>query len=542
MTDIEIASKCKKLNIYDVAKKIGVEDYIELYGNDKAKVLYNKISKEEKGKLILVTSINPTPYGEGKTTVSIGLNDGLNRLGYNSIAVLREPSLGPVFGIKGGATGGGYSQVVPMEDINLHFTGDMHAIESANNLICAAIDNHIYFGNELNIDLNKINYRRCMDMNDRALRVVNLSNREDRFNITSACEIMSVLCLSRDFDDLYNNLSNIIIGYNTKGEPIYTKDLKLTGSLAVLLKDAIKPNLVQSLENNPVIIHGGPFANIAHGCNSIIATKLGLKLSDYVVTEAGFGSDLGAEKFFDIKCRYANLNPDCVVLVCTIKALKYNAGILKEDILKENVGAVREGISNLEVHIENMLNYTNNVVVCLNKYDTDTEEEIEVVKDFVSNYNLKFAVSTAYIDGGIGAEELSKIVVDTCENDNDFKLLYDTNLSIKEKIEIVCKKIYHAGNINYTDIALEKIKDIESIKLDKLPVCIAKTQYSISDDAKKLGYPKDFDVEVKDISIYAGAGFITVYLGNIMTMPGLSKHANYENIDIDNNGNIIGIF
>ena len=542
MTDIEIARKCKKLNIYDVAKKIGIEDNIELYGNDKAKILYNRINEKEKGKLILVTSINPTPYGEGKTTVSIGLNDGLNKLGYNSIAVLREPSLGPVFGIKGGATGGGYSQVVPMEDINLHFTGDMHAIESANNLICAAIDNHIYFGNELDIDINKINFRRCMDMNDRALRVVNLSNREDRFNITSACEIMSVLCLSRDFEDLYNKLSNIIIGYNTKDEPIYTKDLKLAGSLAVLLKDAIKPNLVQSLENNPVLIHGGPFANIAHGCNSIIATKLGLKLSDYVVTEAGFGSDLGAEKFFDIKCRYANLNPSCVVLVCTIKALKYNGGVGKEDILKENIAAVKEGISNLQVHIENMLNYTNNIVVCLNKYNTDTDEEIEVVRDFVNNYNLKFAISTAYADGGIGAEELSKMVVDTCNNDNDFKLLYDTNLSIKEKIETICKKIYHAGNINYTDIALEKIKDIEAIKLDKLPVCIAKTQYSISDDAKKLGYPKDFDVEVKDISIYSGAGFITVYLGNIMTMPGLSKHANYENIDIDNNGNIVGIF
>lgn len=540
MTDIEIARSAKKLDIREVAKRIGIEDSIELYGNDKAKIRYDEVNSDNKGKLILVTSINPTPYGEGKTTVSIGLNDGLNLLGYNSLAVLREPSLGPVFGVKGGATGGGYSQVVPMEDINLHFTGDLHAIESANNLICAAIDNHIYFGNEL--DIVKINYRRCMDMNDRALRRVHVIDREDNFNITSACEIMSVLCLSKDFNDMYERLSNIIIGYNSKNEPIRTKDLKLTGSLAVLLKDAIKPNLVQSLENNPVIIHGGPFANIAHGCNSIIATKLGLGISDYVVTEAGFGSDLGAEKFFDIKCRYGDLKPNCVVLVCTIKALKYNAYVSKEDILKENIDALRGGLSNLEVHIENMLKYTSNLVVCLNKYDTDTEEEIDVVRSFVSRYNVGFAVNCAYSNGGKGAVDIACEVVKICDRDNDFKLLYEIDLSICEKIETICRNIYHASFVEYSDVALEKIKDIENIGLDKLPICIAKTQYSISDDKNKLGYPKDYTVCVKDISIYAGAGFITVYLGDIMTMPGLSKHANYENIDIDNNGNIVGIF
>ena len=540
MTDIEIARSVKKMNIREVAKKIGIEDKIELYGDDKAKIKYNEINLSKSGKLILVTSINPTPYGEGKTTVSIGLNDGMRLLGYNSLAVLREPSLGPVFGVKGGATGGGYSQVIPMEDINLHFTGDMHAIESANNLICAAIDNHIHYGNELGIE--KIIYRRSMDMNDRALRNVHVIDRNDSFNITSACEIMSVLCLSNDFEDLYKKLGNIIIGYNKNGDAVTTNDLKLTGSLAVLLKDAIKPNLVQSLENNPVIIHGGPFANIAHGCNSIIATKLGLGLADYVVTEAGFGSDLGAEKFFDIKCRYGNLAPDCVVLVCTIKALKYNAYVSKEDILKENIEALKQGISNLQVHIENMLGYTSNVLVCLNKYSTDTLEEIEVVRNFVSGYNVKFAINDAYNCGGSGALELAEEVVKLCNNDNDFKLLYDTDLSIKEKIETVCSKIYHARDVEYSSLALEKIKDIERIGLDKLPICIAKTQYSISDDKNKLGYPDDYSVCVKDISIYAGAGFITVYLGDIMTMPGLSKHANYENIDIDNKGNIVGIF
>ena len=539
ISDIEIARNCKKENIKIIGKKLGIEDNLILYGNDKAKIEYNKIKKDRSGKLILVTSINPTPYGEGKTTVSIGLVDGLNKIDKNSIAVLREPSLGPVFGVKGGACGGGYSQVVPMEDINLHFTGDIHAIESANNLICAAIDNHIYFGNEL--DFKEISFYRCMDMNDRALRKVHVLNRDDKFNITSACEIMSVLCLSKDFDDLYNKLSNIIVGYNSKGKPIRCSDLKLTGSLAVLLKDAIKPNLVQTLENNPVIIHGGPFANIAHGCNSIIATDLGLKLSPYVVTEAGFGSDLGAEKFLDIKCRYGNFKPDCIVLVCTIKALKYNAGIGKEDILKENVEALSRGICNLEVHIENMLKYTSNIVVCLNKYDTDTIEEINIIEKFVKSKNVEFAISSAYSNGGNGAIELAEKVVNICDKENDFKMLYDTNLSIYDKIETICREIYHASNINYSDKAIEKINNIENIGMDKLPVCIAKTQYSISDNKDLLGYPKNYSVTVRDITLYAGAGFITVYLGDIMTMPGLSKHANYERIDIDSDGNIVGL-
>ena len=539
ISDIEIARNCKKENIKIIGKKLGIEDNLILYGNDKAKIEYNKIKKDRTGKLILVTSINPTPYGEGKTTVSIGLVDGLNKIDKNSIAVLREPSLGPVFGVKGGACGGGYSQVVPMEDINLHFTGDIHAIESANNLICAAIDNHIYFGNEL--DFKEISFYRCMDMNDRALRKVHVLNRDDKFNITSACEIMSVLCLSKDFDDLYNKLSNIIVGYNSKGKPIRCSDLKLTGSLAVLLKDAIKPNLVQTLENNPVIIHGGPFANIAHGCNSIIATDLGLKLSPYVVTEAGFGSDLGAEKFLDIKCRYGNFKPDCIVLVCTIKALKYNAGIGKEDILKENVEALSRGICNLEVHIENMLKYTSNIVVCLNKYDTDDLEEINIIKKFVKSKNVEFAISSAYSNGGNGAIELAEKVVNICNQENDFKMLYDTNLSIYDKIETICREIYHASNINYSDKAIEKINNIENIGMDKLPVCIAKTQYSISDNKDLLGYPKNYSVTVRDITLYAGAGFITVYLGDIMTMPGLSKHANYERIDIDSDGNIVGL-
>ena len=542
MTDIEIQNKCKKENIMEVAKKIKIEDKIELYGSDKAKIKFNEINNRSKSKLVLVTSINPTPYGEGKTTVSIGLNDGLNKINKKSIAVLREPSLGPVFGIKGGATGGGYSQVMPMEDINLHFTGDIHAITTANNLISAAIDNHIYFGNKLDIDLNNICFKRCMDMNDRALRNIKLSNREESFNITAASEVMATLCLSNDFNDLKKNLGNILVAYNTKGKPIYAKNLKLEGSLAVILKDAIKPNLIQSLENNPVIMHGGPFANIGHGCNSIIATKLGLKLADYVITEAGFGADLGASKFFDIKCRKANLKPNCVVIVATIKALKYNAYVPKEDILKENLDALKEGISNLEVHIDNMLKYTSNVIVTLNRYDTDTKEEIEFVKDFVTKKNIEFAINDSYLQGGSGSIDLAKKVVEICNRENDFKLLYDTNLPIKEKIEIICKNLYHVRNINYSQEVNNKIKNIENIKKDKLPICIAKTQYSISDDPKKLGYPKDYDITVKDINVYSGAGFIVVYLGSIMTMPGLGRNSNYENIDIDDKYNIVGIF
>ena len=542
MTDIEIQDKSVKLNIVDVAKKIGIENNIELYGEDKAKIRFNEIDVNKNGKLILVTSINPTPYGEGKTTVSIGLNDGLNKIGVNSIAVLREPSLGPVFGVKGGATGGGYSQVMPISDINLHFTGDLHAITSANDLISAAIDNHIYYGNELDIDVNKICFRRCLDVNDRALREVNLGNRLEHFNITAASEVMSVLCLSNDLMDLKKRLGNILVAYNKLDMPIYARDLKLEGALAVLLKDAIKPNLVQSLENNPVIIHGGPFANIAHGCNSIIATKLGLKISSYVVTEAGFGSDLGASKFFDIKCRYANLKPSCVVIVATTKALKYNAGVLKNDILKPNVFAIEKGICNLDAHIDNMLKYTKNVIVTLNKYDTDTEEEISYIRKHVMDRGILFEVNDSYLNGGDGSIDLAKKVVSICNQDIDFKLLYDSDLSIKKKIDIVCKNIFHAKGVKYTDDALEKIRMIENINCDKLPICVAKTQYSISDDPHKLGYPKDYYITVKDVNVYTGAGFIVVYLGDIMTMPGLSRKSNYENIDIDSLYNIKGIF
>ena len=533
MTDIEIAACAEQKPIREIAKKMNIEDYIELYGENKAKVRFSEIEGNSQGKLILVTSINPTPYGEGKTTVSIGLNDGLNKIGKKSLAVLREPSLGPVFGIKGGATGGGYSQVIPMEDINLHFTGDFHAITTANNLIASAIDNHIYFGNELQIDFNRICFRRCMDMNDRALRSVQLSNRLEQFNITAASEIMSILCLSNDFHDLKRRLGNILLAFDVKGKPVYSKDLKLEGALATILKDAIKPNLVQSLENNPVLIHGGPFANVSHGCNSMIATKLGLKLADYVVTEAGFGSDLGAEKFLDIKCRLGKINPDCIVIVATIRALKYHAGISSDKIEQENMDAVKKGLSNLEVHIENMLQYTKHVVVTLNRYHTDTESEIHIVEEFVEDKGVLFSISNTFEEGGTGAVDLANQVVQVCSENNDFQLLYEDDLSILEKIETICKKIYHAGSINCSKEVMEKITQIEKIGYSRFPICIAKTQYSISDDPKKLGYPKNYDIHVKDIAVYTGAGFIVVYLGEIMTMPGLSKHPNYENIDID---------
>ena len=541
--DIDIARSVKLNKINSVARSLGVKrENIIPYGDYMGKIKFDKIDDNKNGKLILVTSINPTSYGEGKTTVSIGLDDALCGLGKNSVAVLREPSLGPVFGIKGGACGGGYSQVVPMEDINLHFTGDIHAITTANNLISAAIDNHIYFGNELDIDVNNICFKRCMDMNDRALRNIELSNRHESFNITAASEIMSVLCLSNDFHDLKRKLANILIAYNSKGEAIFARDLKLEGALATILKDAIRPNLVQTLEHNPVIIHGGPFANIAHGCNSIIGTKLGLKLADYVVTEAGFGSDLGAEKFFDIKCRYAGLKPDCVVIVVTIKALKYNGGVSDEDILKEDVEALQKGISNLEVHIENMLKYTSNIVVTLNKFDTDTKREIDFIRQFLLGKQVRFAINESYMRGGKGAIDLASKVLDVCSCDNDFKLLYDEKLPIREKIEIIAKEIYHAFGVLYEDSALESISNIEKLGLDKLPVCIAKTQYSISDNPKLLGYPKGYDVTVRGVSVYSGAGFIVVYLGNIMTMPGLSRRPNYEKIDIDDNYNIEGLF
>ncbi len=543
-SDIEISSECIKENIVEVAKRIGInENDLELYGNYKAKVDYTKYQKNKNGKLILVTSVNPTPYGEGKTTVSIGLGDALNLINKKTMIVLREPSLGPVFGIKGGATGGGYAQVVPMEDINLHFTGDLHAITSCNNLISAAIDNHLYFGNSLNIDPERIVFKRCMDMNDRALRDITINGkvqRNDSFNITAASEVMSVFCLSKNLIDLKNNLGNILIGYTYDGKEVLAKDLHLEGSLATLLKDAIKPNLVQTLENNPVLIHGGPFANIAHGCNSIVATRLGLNLADYVVTEAGFGSDLGAEKFFDIKCRKMDIVPNCVVLVVTLKSLKYNAGVDKENILTPSVEKILEGLPNLIAHVENIKKYTKNLVVCLNKYETDTKEEIDVVENYCKRENISFVTEDSFVTGGKGSINLAEKVVEICDRPSDFKLLYSDNLSIKEKIEVIAKEIYHAGVINYSESALKKLEQLK--KYSNLPVCIAKTQYSLSDDPKKLGYPKDFEITVKEVRLYRGAGFITVLLGDILTMPGLSKKPNLENIDINEVGEISGLF
>ena len=552
MTDIEIARSIKMLEISEIAKKIGIGDkYLENYGKYKAKIdlgILNELNKKE-GKLILVTSINPTPFGEGKTTMSIGIHDALRKLGFNSLAVLREPSLGPVFGIKGGAAGGGYSQVVPMEDINLHFTGDMHAIGAANNLLCAAIDNHIFQGNKLNIDKNKIIFNRCVDMNDRALRTVTVGLdlgkdviHENHYSITVATEVMAILCLAENLKDLKDRLGNILFAYDVDGKPLFVRDLHVEEAMTILLKDAIKPNLVQTLENNPVIIHGGPFANIAHGCNSLIATKLGLKLSDYVVTEAGFGADLGAEKFLDIKCRKGNLKPSVIVINATIRSLKYNGGMSKDELNIKNMEYLKKGICNLEVHIKNMKKYLDNIVVCLNKFDFDDEDEIGFVENYCEKLGCEFAVCTSYKNGGEGATDLARKIVKLCENDIEFNLLYDENDSIKNKIEKVSKDIYHAGSVKYLDEALENIQKIESMGLDKLPICVAKTQYSISDDAKKLGYPKDYEIIVRDVLVNSGAGFIVVYMGKIMTMPGLSKNPAYENMHIDDDGTIYGLF
>ncbi|MDD5827384.1 MAG: formate--tetrahydrofolate ligase [Bacilli bacterium] len=540
--DIEIAHQAKLQDISEIAKKLKVEKYLESYGKNKGKIDFSKVEMPLKGKLILTTAISPTPYGEGKTTVSIGLNDALRKLGKNSIAALREPSLGPVFGIKGGATGGGYAQVVPMEEINLHFTGDFHAITSANNLISAAIDNHLYFGNKLSIDPNQICFHRCLDVNDRALRHVKLQNRDESFNITAASEIMSILCLAKDLNDLKTRLGSILIAFNTNKEPIYAKDLKLEGALTVLLKDAIKPNLVQSLENNPIIIHGGPFANIAHGCSSLIATNLGLKVADYVITEAGFGSDLGAEKFFDIKCRNASLKPDAIVLVVTTKALKHQGGITKENIQKESLEGIKKGLPNLEAHLENISKFTKNIVVCLNQYNTDTKAEIEIIQKFVQEKKYAFAITTSYQDGGEGSINLAKEVIKLCSKENDFQLLYPNHLPLLEKIEKLAHEIYHATSIKISDNTKEKLKTYEQMGYQDFPICIAKTQYSISDNPNLLGYPKDYELKIDDVNIYTGAKFVVVYLGNIMTMPGLPLHPNYEQIDIDNKGNIKGLF
>lgn len=537
MTDIEIARNADKKNIKEIASLLGLDenDYI-MYGNDKAKIL--KKPTDNKGKLILVTAISPTPYGEGKTTVSIGLGDAFRKLHKNSVIVLREPSMGPVFGMKGGATGGGYSQVIPMEDINLHFTGDFHAITSANDLLCAAIDNHIYHGNELGIQ--EVTFNRCLDVNDRALRRIQLEGRNEKFNITAASEIMALFCLATSFDDLKKMLGDIVIGYDVNQNMIFAKDLHIEGALATLLKDAFYPNLVQTLEHTPTIIHGGPFANIAHGCNSIIATKLGLSLGDYVITEAGFGADLGAEKFFDIKCRKAEITPDCVVLVATIKALKYNAGVLKDDILVENVDAVKKGICNLEAHVSNLDKFGVPIVVCLNAYETDSDLEQQVVLDWCKEHHLLACVSTAYVNGGEGAISLAKMVEEALSKENNFHYLYQNEESIYDKITKLAIKMYHANKVEYSDEALRKIQLLEKNNLSYLPICGAKTQYSLSDDAKKLGNPVNYPIYVRDIELYHGAGFITVLFGSILRMPGLPKYPNYEKIDLVD-GNIIGL-
>ncbi len=551
-TDIEISNESKKMNIKKIAKKLNIPNrYLEVYGNTKAKIsldIMKKFKNQENGKLILVTSTNPTPYGEGKTTMSIGINDALNKLGKNSLVVLREPSLGPVFGIKGGATGGGYSQVVPMEDINLHFTGDLHAIETCNNLLCAIIDNHIYQGNKLNLDLERITFQRCVDLNDRALRnvIIRYDNkgleRKDKYNITVASEIMAILCLATDLNDLKKRLGNILIGYNKKGKMIFARDLKCVDALAILLKDAIKPNLVQTLENNPAIIHGGPFANIAHGCNSIIATKMGLKLADYVVTEAGFGADLGAEKFLDIKCPNASIKPNAIVINATIRSMKYNGGVLKDAINMENMEALAKGIENLKTHIENMQKYTKNIIVCLNKFNFDTESEIKFVKNYVEALGCSFDISESFAKGGEGALGLASKIIKICDNEVDYHQLYDYNLSLIEKINKVCTEIYRASNVVISDQAKEKLALYEQNGFGNLPVCIAKTQYSLTDNQKILGAPRDFAMTVTDVRLSSGAGFVVCLMGNIMTMPGLSKEPAYLKMKISKSGKISGLY
>lgn len=558
LSDIEIAQNARMKRINEIAATLGIEENeLEPYGHYKAKVsenLYSKLAFKKDGKLILVTAINPTPAGEGKTTVSVGLAEAMGRIGKKAVLALREPSLGPVFGIKGGAAGGGYAQVVPMEDINLHFTGDMHAITAANNLLCAMIDNHMQQGNELNIDQRRIMFKRCMDMNDRALRnvIVGLGGkvngipREDGFNITVASEIMAILCLATDLADLKERIGNILVAYNLSGEPIFAKQLGVCGAMTALLKDALKPNLVQTLENNPAFIHGGPFANIAHGCNSIRATKLALKLGDYCITEAGFGSDLGAEKFFDIKCRYGGLSPACVVLVATIKALKYNGGVQKKDLASENMWALEKGIVNLRTHIENMHKYHVPVVVAINRFATDTEDEVAFVEKFCSEMGVDVSMCEVFAKGGEGGIDLANKVCETislcADNDQSFRTLYNSEMSIKEKIDTIAREIYRADGVSYTSQAEKAIKEIEGIGFRELPVCIAKTQYSLSDNPALLGKPKNFNITVRDAKLSSGAGFVVIYTGDIMTMPGLPKVPAAFNIDCDNSGNITGLF
>ncbi len=554
-TDIEIAQEAEKLHIKEVAAKVGIsEDDLEFYGKYKAKIsdewyLKNKDNKD--GKLILVTAINPTPAGEGKTTTSVGLAQAFNKLGKKCVVALREPSLGPCFGIKGGAAGGGYAQVVPMEDLNLHFTGDFHAITSANNLLAALLDNHIQQGNVLGIDPRSVVWKRCLDMNDRALRniVVGLGKksdgmvREEHFVITVASEIMAILCLAENMSDLKKMLGNIIVAYNFKGEPVTAKDLQAVGSMAVLLKDAIKPNIIQTLEHTPAIIHGGPFANIAHGCNSVRATKYALKMADYVITEAGFGADLGAEKFFDIKCRKAGLKPEAVVLVATIRALKYNGGVLKADLSKENLDALKKGIVNLEKHIENLKQYNVPVVITLNAFSSDTDAEIEYVKNFCEERGCEFALSKVWEFGGEGGIELAEKVLKTLETKkSNFKPIYEDSLSLKEKIETVATKIYGAKDVAFSPESLKMLDKLTDLGFGNFPVCIAKTQYSLSDEPTLLGRPEGFTLNVREVYISAGAGFVVVLTGQVVTMPGLSKEPAAYRIDIDEDGIIKGLF
>ena len=554
LTDIEIAQQADIRPIGEIAAKLGInEDELEFYGKYKAKLtesLIDRMYDKPDGKLILVTAMNPTPAGEGKTTTSVGLGDALSLLGKKTVLALREPSLGPVFGIKGGAAGGGYAQVIPMEDINLHFTGDMHAITAANNLCCAMLDNHIQQGNSLGIDVRRILIKRCLDMNDRELRSIvaglggkmNGVPREDGFIITVASEVMAILCLANDIDDLKQRLGNILIAYTTDGKPVYASDIKAQGAMAALLKDAVKPNLVQTLEGTQALMHGGPFANIAHGCNSVRATKLALKLGDYCVTEAGFGSDLGAEKFFDIKCRKAGLKPSAAVIVATVRSLKYNGGVPKTELTKENLDALKKGIVNLGAHIENMHKFGIPTVVAINRFLTDSDAELEYIEKFCTEMGADFAMSEVFAKGGEGGMALAKKVIAAAEKPSDFRTIYPDKMGIKEKIETVAKNIYGADSVVYTTKAEKALADIEKLGVSDYPVCIAKTQYSLSDNPSLFGRPENFVITVRDVRLSNGAGFVVVYTGDIMTMPGLPKTPAAEKIDVDSNGRITGLF
>lgn len=553
-SDIEIAQSAEMLPISEIANRLGVQpEELEPYGRYKAKLseeIFSRLSGRPDGKLVLVTAINPTPAGEGKTTTTVGLGQAMEKIGKKAIIALREPSLGPVFGIKGGAAGGGYAQVVPMEDINLHFTGDMHAITAANNLLCALIDNHLQQGNELGIDPRRILFKRCLDMNDRALRnvIVGLGGkvngvpREDGFLITVASEVMAILCLASDLEDLKKRLGEILVAYTYGNQPVYARDLHASGAMTALLKDALKPNLVQTLENTPALMHGGPFANIAHGCNSVRATRLALKLADYTITEAGFGSDLGAEKFFDIKCRYAGLAPSAVVLVATMRALKYNGGVPKAQTGEPNVEALKRGLPNLAKHVENMQKYGVPVVVAINRFLTDSDEEVKLLSDFCAQTGCRFALSEVFAKGGEGGVELAKAVVEACEQPSQFRLLYDIDLPVKEKIAEIATEIYGADGVNYTAAAEKRLAEIEALGKAGLPVCMAKTQYSLSDDPSRLGRPAGFTITVKDLRLSAGAGFIVALTGDIMTMPGLPKAPAAHQIDVDAAGQISDLF